>query len=262
MSLLQASSFEYKHRYLIHGLIYTLCLAAPWPDYHNGAAGLRHIEVWGFLRNGSAWFRFADRMSRPLYEHFATYWNGALIAMVLLALAGACLRVWGASYLGASTVQRGGMVGDHVIADGPYRFVRNPLYLGTILHTVALAAMMRPDAAVLCVLLIVLVQLRLIGREEPYLREQLGTPYVAYTAQVPRLIPSLRPGTAQGNNRPQWTQGLLSELYMIGVAISMAALGWSNGYGWETSTLHVMQGIVISLGLSVMARAFIPKATF
>jgi protein-S-isoprenylcysteine O-methyltransferase Ste14 len=259
---MQATAFEYKHRYLIHGLIYTLCFAAPWPDYRNGIDGLRHVSIWNFIRNESAWFRLSDALTRPMYQHFASAWNTILVVMILFAASGAVLRVWGASYLGATTVQRGSMVGDRIIAEGPYRYVRNPLYLGTIFHTVALALLMRPDAAVLCVVLIVLVQLRLIGREEPYLRERLGAPYAAYLQQVPRLMPSLRPRTATTASHARWQQGMLSEIYMIGVAITLVLVGWSNGFGWEASVLRVMQGIVISLGISVIARAFIPKATF
>jgi protein-S-isoprenylcysteine O-methyltransferase Ste14 len=257
--MMQATAFEYKHRYLIHGLIYTLCFAAPWS---LALPAPYRSPVWGFVQNGSVLFRLANHLSKPLYQRFAMDWNATLMVMIALALAGAALRVWGAAYLGASTVQRGGMVGDHIIADGPYRFVRNPLYLGTILHTIAMAFLMRPEAAVLSILLITLVQFRLIGREEPYLLERMGTAYRAYLAEVPRIFPSLRPCTAKGPNRPNWKQGLLSELYMVGVAVSMATVGWSSGYGWETSVLRVMQGIVISLGVSVAARAFIPKATF
>jgi protein-S-isoprenylcysteine O-methyltransferase Ste14 len=259
---MQASAFEYKHRYLVHGVIYTLCFATPWPDYHGAVAGSTHIQIWNFVRNGSAWFRISDALTRPMYQHFAFAWNTVLVVMIAFAALGAALRVWGAAYLGATTVQRGGMVGDHIVADGPYRYVRNPLYLGTILHTIALALLMRPDAAVLCVALITLVQWRLIGREEPYLRERLGEAYSEYRTEVPRLVPALRARTAPARTRPRWQQGFLSEIYMVGVAITLAAVGWSNGFGWEASVLRVMQGIVISLGISVIARAFIPKATF
>ena len=257
--MMQASAFEYRHRYLLHGLIFTLCFAAPWavwlpPPYR--------APVWGFVQNGSLWFQIANTLSKPLYQQFAFDWNAVLVVMIVFAAAGAALRTWGASYLGATTVQRGGMVGDRVIADGPYRFVRNPLYLGTLLHTIALALLMRPDAGVLCVVLITAVQFRLIFREEPYLRERLGEAYAAYLAAVPRFIPSLRPRTRAGDGRPQWRQGVLSELYMIGTTMTLASVGWSRGFAWENSVLRVMQGIVISLGVSVVARAFIPKATY
>ena len=257
--MMQASAFEYRHRYLLHGLIYVLCFAAPWtvwlpPPYR--------APVWGFMQNGSTWFRIANTLSKPLYQYFALDWNIVLGAMILFAVAGAGLRTWGAAYLGATTVQRGGMVGDRIIAEGPYRFVRNPLYLGTLLHTIAVSVLMRPEASVLCVALIGLVQFRLIFREEPYLHERLGAPYAAYLAQVPRFFPSLRPRTGAGDSRPQWKQGVLSEIYMIGTAMTLAAVGWSHGFAWENSVLRVMQGLIISLGISVVARAFIPKATY
>ena len=257
--MMQASAFEYRHRYLIHGLIFALCFAAPWAVLLPAPY---RAPVWGFVQNGSTWFYIANELSKPLYQDFALDWNAVLVVMILLAAAGAALRMWGASYLGATTVQRGGMVGDRVIADGPYRFVRNPLYLGTLLHTLAVALLMRPDAGLLCVALIGMVQFRLIFREEPYLRERLGEPYTAYVAQVRRFIPSLRPRTAPGDSRPRWSQGALSEVYMIGTTLTFASVGWSRGFAWENSVLRVMQGIVISLGISVAARAFIPKATY
>lgn len=249
--MMKATAFEYKHRYLIHGTIYMLAFAAPW-----------RLPVWGFVNNGSSWFLLSNQLSKPLYQQFAVYWNVLLVVMIVFALAGAALRTWGAAYLGATTVQRGGMVGDRVIADGPYRYTRNPLYLGTLLNTIAIAFLMRPEAAVFCIVFIALVQVRLIGREEPYLLESMGPAYAAYLAAVPRLLPSLTPRTQPGTHTPNWRQGVLSEIYVIGVAISIAAFGWSQGYGWENSIVHIMQGMIVSLGIAVMARAFIPKATF
>ncbi len=257
--MMEATAFEYRHRHLLHGLIYTLCFAAPWSLV---LPGQWHGPVWGFVQNRSVWFLITNLLTKPLYERFSLFWNAALVLMILLAGAGAFLRIWGASYLGATTVQRGNMVGDRVIADGPFRFVRNPLYLGTILHTIALAFLMRPEAAILAIVLIVLLQRRLIGREEPYLLERMGDAYAAYLREVPRLLPSARPCTAQGIHRPNIMQGILSELYVLGVAITLATVGWSHSYGWEASIVRVIQGIVISLGISVVARAFIPKAAF
>jgi protein-S-isoprenylcysteine O-methyltransferase Ste14 len=258
--MMQATAFEYRHRFMIHGLIYTVCFAAPWSPL---MPGIFHGPVWGFVQNRSLWFSLTNSATKPLFTHFAIYWNAILIVMILFAAAGAALRTWGASYLGATTVQRPGMVGDRVIAEGPFRFVRNPLYLGTVLHTIAIALLMRPEAAILCVVLITLIQFRLIFREEPYLLERMGSAYAAYTAAVPRFVPSLKTHVASsGDVRPNWKQGVLSELYVIGVALTLAVAGWSLGFGWENAVVRVMQGIIISLGVSVIARAFIPKATF
>ncbi len=247
-AFLRASAVEYHQRYLLHGLIYTLGLAAPWQP-----------PVWGFLQNGSTWFLISNALAKPSYQNFALDWNGILVGILFFAGAGAWLRTWGAAYLGANTVHRGTMQGDRVIAAGPYRYVRNPLYLGTILHTVAVAMLMRPAAALLVLALISFLQLRLIGREEPYLASQLGEDYVAYTCMAPRLVPSLHARTTLSPARPNWMQGVISELYMLGVVVSFATLGWSTGFAWEATVLHVVQGIVIALGLSLVVRAFIPK---
>ncbi len=256
---MQASAFEYRHRYALHGLVYLLCLAAPWtlvlPVSYRA-------PLFSFVQNGSSWFLLASTATHPLYRHFALVWDTVLVLMILLAAAGAALRVWGAAYLGATTVQRGGMVSDELVADGPFRWVRNPLYLGTVLNTLAFAFVMRPEAGLLCVGLITLLQFRLIGREEPYLEERLGEPYRLYRTRVPRFLPSLWPRAAPGSSRPHWRQSMLSEIYVIGFALTLLMVGWSRGFGWETSVVRVMQGIIISLGVSVAARAFIPKATF
>ena len=160
---LRATAFEYKHRFLLHGLIYVLGLAAPW-----------HLPVWSFLHNQSCWFLIANAASQPTFANFAPVWDAVCGGLLLFATLGAALRVWGAAYLGAATVHQGGMKGTQVIAAGPYRFLRNPLYLGTLLHSVAVVMLMRPEAAVLTMVLLTVLQLRLIGREEPFLLHQQG----------------------------------------------------------------------------------------
>ena len=47
---------------------------------------------------------------------------------------------------------------------------------------------------------------------------------------------------------------------MLGAAVSFAALGWADGFNWENTVPHVIQGILISLGISIVLRAFIPKS--
>ena len=246
---LRATGFEYKHRFLLHGLIYVLGFAAPW-----------HLPLWSFLQNQSCWFLIADAASKPSFANFAPAWNALCAGMLVFAVLGAVLRVWGAAYLGAATVHQGGLNGAQVIASGPYRFVRNPLYIGTLLHTVAIAMLMRPEAAVLTVVLVSVLQVRLIGREEPYLLQQQGPAYAAYCERVPRLLPRLRPTVAASGARANWRQGLLSEVYVAGAALTLAIAGWTQGFTWDASLWHVVQGLVIALGLSVVAHAFIPRA--
>ena len=51
--MMQASAFEYRHRYLVHGLIYGLCFAAPWTPLLPVPY---RAPMWDFVQNGSIWF--------------------------------------------------------------------------------------------------------------------------------------------------------------------------------------------------------------
>jgi hypothetical protein len=145
------------------------------------------------------------------------------------------------------------MHGEGVVAAGPYRYVRNPLYLGTFAHTFALALLMPPSGAIFCIVAIGLMQLRLILAEEPFLTTKLGEPYLAYCAKVPRLIPALTPRVPASTIQPAWPTAFLGEIYMWGVVISFAVLGW------RYNSILLTKAVLISLGISLIARAFLPK---
>lgn len=145
------------------------------------------------------------------------------------------------------------MHGNRMVTGGPYRHTRNPLYLGLMLHTVALGLLMPPSGALVSLVLIVLCDLRLAMGEESFLSEKLGEPYREYVRQVPRLLPSIRPRIAETQAKPAWGWAFLSEIYMWGVFVAFVALGW------RYNSLLIMQGVLVSLGLSLVVRAFLPK---
>ena len=76
--------------------------------------------------------------------------------------------MWGTAYLGTATVFNAEMKAGaenksgQVLADGPYRFMRNPLYVGSFLSIVALAILMPPSGAVVSLLLLAVFLLRLL----------------------------------------------------------------------------------------------------
>jgi protein-S-isoprenylcysteine O-methyltransferase Ste14 len=237
---MKASPFEFRHRFLIHAIVYCLGFSAPW----NYWLHLDSIRTWQFL---AAW------PARNGWLSFSTSTIDVLALGILFALAGAFIRTWGTAYLTPSVVQDGAMHGEGIIAAGPYRHLRNPLYLGTFLHTFALALLMPPSGALFCILAIGLEQLRLIGGEEPFLTAKLGEPYLAYCAKVPRIIPALTPRIPASNLQPNWPSAFLGEIYMWGVFVSFAALGW------RYNSILIIKGVIISFGISLIARAFIPK---
>jgi protein-S-isoprenylcysteine O-methyltransferase Ste14 len=84
----------------------------------------------------------------------------------------------------------------HLVVRGLYRYVRNPMYLSVA--TIVLGEVLLTRSAALAFYLAVwflAVNLFVIGYEEPTLRHQFGASYEAYTQQVGRWIPRLRPAT-------------------------------------------------------------------
>jgi protein-S-isoprenylcysteine O-methyltransferase Ste14 len=237
---MKATPFEFRFRFLIHATIYCLGFVAPW----NYWLHLDSIRTWQFL---AAW------PARSGWTSFNTATILVLLLGILCALVGALIRTWGSAYLGASIVQDSAMHGEGVVSAGPYRYLRNPLYLGTFIHTFALALLMPPSGAIFCILAIGFFQLRLIAAEESFLTAKLGAPYLAYCAKVPRLIPALTPRVSASTLQPSWPTAFLGEIYMWGVVGTLAVLGW------RYNSILLIKGVIISLGVSLIARAFLPK---
>jgi protein-S-isoprenylcysteine O-methyltransferase Ste14 len=248
--MFKASTFEYRFRYALHALIYLLGFTAPW----NYAL---HIDPPG--PNAHLWGILAADIARLGLGGIATAFDVLLVLGIVCATAGALLRTWGAAYLGANVVQSREMhlaqasPSTGILQDGPFRYMRNPLYAGTFLHTLALALLMPLSGAVFCVAAIGVLQLRLILAEEPFLERKLGAAYAAYCALVPRLLPLLRPKVVATGLTPRWPQALVGEIYMWGVAASFAAAGWS--YNADL----LIRCVLVSLGVSIVARAVMPS---
>src|SRR5438445_5897548 len=83
-----------------------------------------------------------------------------------------------------------------LVITGPYRFVRNPMYVGMGIALLGEAIVYPNLTLVMLGLIVVLwaaVTLFIIGYEEPTLRRMFGNDYEAYCRQVRRWIPRLRP---------------------------------------------------------------------
>lgn len=101
----------------------------------------------------------------------------------LVFLAGGVMRMWATLYLG-------GRKGATVVCEGPYSIVRNPLYVGSFLLGLSLGIFMKSFAFSLAVTVVGLLYAQYtIPSEERFLAANLGDPYRAYLARVPRLIP-------------------------------------------------------------------------
>jgi protein-S-isoprenylcysteine O-methyltransferase Ste14 len=81
----------------------------------------------------------------------------------------------------------------HLVVRGLYRYVRNPMYLSVTLIVLGEVVLTRSrELAVYWVIWFIVVNLFVIGYEEPTLRRQFGASYDEYTRQVARWVPTLR----------------------------------------------------------------------
>jgi protein-S-isoprenylcysteine O-methyltransferase Ste14 len=241
---MRATPFEYRFRFWIHMVLFVVGFVAPWNLAWRIDPSGPNAHVWGVLASA-----LAGTGALSIIAAF----NVLLLLAIACAAAGAWLRTWGSAYLGDGVVQARGMHGSAVVADGPYRHLRNPLYLGTWLHTLALALLMPPSGAVFAVLTIGVFQLRLILAEEPFLAAKLGQPYLDYCARVPRLLPSLTPRVPPAGAQPHWGQAFLGEIYFLCAAVAFAI------FGWRYNELLLVRCILISLGISLVVRAVLPR---
>ncbi|MFY0660415.1 MAG: isoprenylcysteine carboxylmethyltransferase family protein [Shimia sp.] len=76
-----------------------------------------------------------------------------------------------------------------LVGTGPYRFTRNPMYLGMVLLQLGLALTFSLDWAVLgAVAVLVLLHYGVVLREEAYLTDLFGQDYQAFLAQTRRWL--------------------------------------------------------------------------
>jgi protein-S-isoprenylcysteine O-methyltransferase Ste14 len=242
---MRASALEYRFRFAIHGILFGLAFACPW------------AEPLGWTTK-SAWLVLSTVIARQGWLPFTSASMAILLYVLLFTGLGAWLRVWGSAYLGAGVVQSGAMHGSTqvrgMLADGPYRHTRNPLYLGTLLHTMGLVMLIPPSGAVFLVATIWILQFRLALAEEPFLTAQFGEAYREYAARVPRFLPMIAAQVPAAGAKPHWLLALAGEIYFSGVFVTLAI------FGWGFNPMPIRQGVLISLGLWLVMIALIPRA--
>ncbi len=117
--------------------------------------------------------------------------------LALLSLSIAAFSAWlvnaAARRLGKQWSLAARIVEDHdLIQDGPYRFVRNPIYTGMFGMLVATGLTVSPWPPILCASAIFLIGTYIRVRiEERLLRETFGPKFEDYKKSVAALIPGL-----------------------------------------------------------------------
>lgn len=209
---MRASAVEFRLRIWIQVAIVVVGFWAPW------------IQALDLARRFSTLAWLALQISRLGIASFGTATPIVIVLGALVAALGAVLRVWGTAYLGYGTVHHGSMQSGVLMADGPYRYLRNPLYLGGWCMMIAVSLTMPPSGALFTVVLSGFFYLRLILGEEAFLSARLGEPYQHYLRSVPRLVPRLRANLPPAGRKPYWLTALITEINPICIFVTVAFL--------------------------------------
>lgn len=117
----------------------------------------------------------------------------AAVAVALLGLAVYLACIWQFAHRGRATPAPIDAP-KVLVARGPYRYVRNPMYLGVLLWILAEALFFEAGVLVLYAgVFLLVVHLFIVFYEEPTLRRKFGSSYDAYREAVPRWVPR-KPG--------------------------------------------------------------------
>jgi protein-S-isoprenylcysteine O-methyltransferase Ste14 len=200
-----ATTWEFKNRALVFGLIFGVAFAFYAVDRQTSAAAL------------ADWIAPKLHMDATLVARLL-FWLAALLVAVA-----ALIRTWASSYLNAGVVYAAQVKTESLVGDGPYRYVRNPLYLANVLMAAGLGAMMSRSGFFVAVAAMAIFCYRLIFREEAELRGGQGHSYESYANSVPRMFPALRPRVASSGRLADWRAGFKAEAWFWGIAAGVAA---------------------------------------
>jgi protein-S-isoprenylcysteine O-methyltransferase Ste14 len=207
---LRGTEFEFRHRFGFIGGIFLVAFALYRVDGVNVAQRvLSHLAP-----------TLDDDERRRLLRSL-------FLAGAALAALGTLLRTWATAYLRAEVVHDPQLHSDRLVADGPYRRVRNPLYTGLMLLVVGMALLASTLGAVWMIVAQAVFVARLAGREEAALLAQHGESFRRYLQAVPRFVPALRPRVPPAGAAPQWGRAVMAETFLWAMVAGLVVFAFT-----------------------------------
>jgi hypothetical protein len=144
-----------------------------------------------------------------------------------------------------------------LVADGPFRYTRNPLYLANLPMAAGIGVLASRSGFIFLVLANWIFVYRLILREEESLLKTQGESYRAYCRAVPRFWPALKPRVPSGNLRPDWGQAFAGEsfVWLFGFAELLIATTLNPWFGIVTFLLAFVAHFRITRQIQKQRRA-------
>ena len=225
----------FRFRVLIFLVLYFIGFYAPWMRYFSTGPV------------PSTWITLSAWLARTGLLDYARATVIVTIAVIACALLGAFFRLWATAYIGAGVMNDKSLRADHIVASGPYRYLRNPLYLGNLLTCLAVSILMPPSGALVFLAGCVLLTFALVAAEGPHLAQQLGAAYDAYRKQIPSFIPAIRAHVRPAPVKPRWVQAIAAESFHVGYALCLVV------FAWQYNVDLLIRCLLICFGISLVA---------
>ena len=208
---MRATRFEFENRFWIICAIYLAAFCLSAFDHVAFIVALRHL-IAPSIAGGT-----------PQATMFARI---VIVVGALLIFLAAALRTWAAAYLRTEVVHDTAQHSESLIAEGPFRHTRNPLYLANLPVAAGVGVLASRSGFVFLVVANWIFVYRLIFREEESLLKTQRETYEAYCRQVPRFWPAIKPRVPCGDIRPDWGQAFAGEsfVWLFGVAELLIAV--------------------------------------
>ena len=114
---MRATKFEFEKRFWIICAIYLIGFCISAFDHNPFIVALRHLIAPSIA---------------PGIPQAIMFARIVIVAAALLVFLAAGLRTWGAAYLRTAVVHDTAQHSEALVADGPFRYTRNPLYLASL----------------------------------------------------------------------------------------------------------------------------------
>jgi protein-S-isoprenylcysteine O-methyltransferase Ste14 len=207
--MMRATDIEFRARFWFIGGIFWLGFASYGFDHQT--AGIAVAQL--------LWRRGADFHSPDFLRLLHLVFAFAAFLCILCGL----IRTWAAAYLRSSVVHDHALHSEKLVADGPFRHVRNPLYLGGVFLAAGCGFLASRVGWFIMTFGLLFFYYRLIFREEAVLNASQGESFRAYCAAVPRFFPALLPRVPSSDAKPRWGQAFAGELFIWGFALAVVA---------------------------------------
>ena len=123
---------------------------------------------------------------------FAIPNNTSIIIGLTIAVLGESIRLWGVSYFGSVSRATSQFVEASLITQGPFSYLRNPLYLGNIIIYFGLGIMslaLFPYLQIFALIYFTFQYYCIIFNEEEYLYSKFQDTFTVYKSTVKRFLP-------------------------------------------------------------------------